>query len=540
MKRPERGDADAMNDAARTRSWSTSLAAFLHPRAIAMLFLGLSAGLPILLIFSSLGLWLREAGLSRSAVTMFSWAALGYSFKFVWAPLIDRLPVPVLTRLLGRRRAWILVSQGAVIAAICWMALTDPAAGGANLTLMAMAAVLLGFSSATQDIVIDAYRIESADDDLQAMLSATYIAGYRIGMLVAGAGALWLAESFGSNAEVYDYAAWREAYLWMAAAMLIGVATTLVVPEPERGRPDRYDHDTGHYLRFLGLFLLAVAGFIATFVFSAPVVAEAKAWLTEATGNGALAGFVVAVVRLAVAIAVAGTLALVGVRGGLADRDMVTEAYVDPVRDFFHRYGLGLAWLLLALIGLYRISDIVLGVIANVFYQDIGFTKSEIAGVVKTYGLFMTIAGGFVGGILAVRYGVIRILFLGALLTVVTNLLFILLNEVGRDMTLLYIVISADNLTAGLASAAFVAFLSSLTNVQFTAVQYAIFSSLMTLIPKIVGGYSGTMVDAMGYSRFFLVAALLGMPVLILVWAAAWRLKLAEANAAGAAAAPAE
>jgi len=517
-----------MNHTEQARSWSQSLAAFLHPRVVAMLFLGLSAGLPILLIFSSLGLWLREAGLDRSAVTMFSWAALGYSFKFVWAPLIDRLPVPVLTGWMGRRRAWILVSQAAIIAAICWMALTDPAAGGSSLTRMAMAAVLLGFSSATQDIVIDAYRIESADRDLQAMLSATYIAGYRIGMLIAGAGAIWLAEKFGSTAEIYAYDAWRQAYLWMAAAMLIGVAATLIVPEPQAGKADRHDHDTGHYLRFVALFLLAVAGFVLVFVVSGPAVAAAKASLTEALDNKALAGFLVAVIRLSIAVAVAAAIGFLGVRGGLADRDMVVDSYVAPVRDFFERYGMGLAWLLLALIGLYRISDIVLGVISNVFYQDIGFTKSEIAGTVKTFGLFMTIAGGFIGGILAVRYGVIRILFVGALLTVLTNLLFILLNEVGRDMTLLYLVISADNLTAGLASAAFVAFLSSLTNVSFTAVQYAIFSSLMTLIPKIIGGYSGTMVDSIGYSQFFLIAAALGVPVLLLIVMAAKRLKVAE------------
>ncbi len=519
-----------MTDAAPTKSWSESFATFLHPRVIAMLFLGLSAGLPILLIFSSLGLWLREAGLSRSSVTMFSWAALGYSFKFVWAPLIDRLPVPMLTRLMGRRRAWILVSQALIITAICWMALTDPAAGGSSLTVMALAAVLLGFSSATQDIVIDAYRIESAAEELQAMLSATYIAGYRIGMLIAGAGAIYLAETFGSNAEIYNYDAWRQSYLWMAAAMLIGVAATLLIPEPEQGRSDRHEHDTAHYLRFIALFALAVGGFIAVFVFSGDAVSAARASLADIFGNKALAGFIVELVRLAIGIAVAGALAFAGVCGGLADRAMVVDSYVDPVRDFFQRYGMGLAWLLLALIGLYRISDIVLGVISNVFYQDIGFTKSEIAATVKTFGLFMTIAGGFIGGILAARYGVMRILFAGALLTVLTNLLFILLAETGRNIPLLYLVISADNLTAGLASAAFVAFLSSLTNVSFTAVQYAIFSSLMTLFPKIIGGYSGTIVDSMGYSVFFLIAAALGVPVLLLIVIANRRLKIAEGD----------
>ncbi len=517
-----------MQEAERVKSWGESIATLLHPRVIAMLFLGLSAGLPILLIFSSLGLWLREAGLSRSSVTMFSWAALGYSFKFVWAPLIDRLPVPILTASMGRRRAWILVSQTSIILAICWMALTDPASGGSSLTMMAMAAVLLGFSSATQDIVIDAYRIESADQDLQAMLSATYIAGYRIGMLIAGAGAIYLAERFGSSAEAYDYEAWRRAYLWMAAAMLIGVAATLLIPEPDHAASDKHAHDTAHYLRFLLLFALAVAGFILVFVLSGDTVKTAQTALTEALGNKALAGFLVELARLAIGITVAGAVAFACVRGGLANRDMVVDAYVDPVRDFFLRYGTSLAFLLLALIGLYRISDIVLGVISNVFYQDIGFTKTQIAGTVKTFGLFMTIAGGFIGGILAVRYGVIKILFAGALLTVITNLLFILLNEVGPDITLLYLVISADNLTAGLASAAFVAFLSSLTNVSFTAVQYAIFSSLMTLLPKIIGGYSGTIVDSVGYSQFFLIAALLGIPVLFLIIVAARRLKLAE------------
>ncbi len=510
------------------RSWSESFATLLHPRVIAMLFLGLSAGLPILLIFSSLGLWLREAGLSRSSVTMFSWAALGYSFKFVWAPLIDRLPVPGLTALMGRRRAWILVSQTFIIAAICWMAMTNPASGGSSLTMMAMAAVLLGFSSATQDIVIDAYRIESASAELQAMLSATYIAGYRIGMLIAGAGAIWLAERFGSSADAYDYGAWRQAYLWMAAAMLIGVAATLVVPEPEHKQNDRHEHDTGHYLRFVGLFVLAVGGFIVTFMLTANIVDTARVALAEALENKALAGFLVELVRLVAGIGMAGAVAFAGVRLGLADRAMVVDAYVDPVRDFFRRYGTSLALLLLALIGLYRISDIVLGVISNVFYQDIGFTKSEIATTVKTFGLFMTIAGGFIGGILAARYGVIRILFAGALLTVLTNLLFILLAETGRNLPLLYLVISADNLTAGLASAAFVAFLSSLTNVSFTAVQYAIFSSLMTLFPKIIGGYSGTIVDSVGYSQFFLIAAALGVPVLLLIVVAARRLKVAE------------
>ncbi len=184
------------------------------------------------------------------------------------------------------------------------------------------------------------------------------------------------------------------------------------------------------------------------------------------------------------------------VRSGVVDYALVERSYLAPVRDFFSRYGWSLAWILLALIGVYRISDIVLGVISNVFYQDLGFSKSEIASVVKTFGLLMTIAGGFLGGLLAIRFGVMRILLLGAVLSAATNLLFMLLASIGYDMFWLYVVISADNLSAGIASAAFVAFLSSLTNVSFTAMQYAIFSSLMTLLPKLLGGYSGSMVDA--------------------------------------------
>ena len=531
---------DAVSDIAEPkRSWGESLKAFGHPRAIAMLFLGFSAGVPILLIFSSLSLWLREAGLSKSAVTMFSWAALGYSFKFIWAPLIDRLPVPILTKAMGRRRAWIFVSQIAVICAILLMALTDPLASENALWWMALGAVLLGFSSATQDIVIDAYRIESAGKDLQAMLSATYIAGYRIGMVVAGAGALYLADYYGSTKEAYSYDAWRLAYLWMAIAMVLGMLTTIIIREPLASGEQRGDYEASDYLRFLLLFVLAVAGFIIFRLLSSkdgwgsglptPLYSgldSLKTSLTEQTGNKTLASTITGTLRLFGAIAVAGVIGYLGMKGGVANRQMVSESYVEPVREFFRRYGMGLALLLLALVGLYRISDIVLGVISNVFYQDVGFTKTEIANVSKLFGLLMTIAGGFAGGLLAVRYGVMRILFLGAVLSMVTNLLFILLEQTGPQIAMLYAVIGIDNLSAGLASAAFVAFLSSLTNISFTAAQYAIFSSIMTLLPKIIGGYSGTIVEETSYSQFFMITFLMGIPVLLLIWIAGRKLDL--------------
>ncbi len=509
------------------KSWRETLLAFFSPSVIAMLFLGFSAGIPILLIFSSLSLWLREAGVERSAVTFFSWAALGYSFKFVWAPLVDKLPLPILTKLLGRRRSWMLLSQVAVILAIFWMSQTDPASSD-SLTLMAVAAVLLGFSSATQDVVIDAYRIESAQVDLQALMSSTYIAGYRIGMLVAGAGALFLASFFGSTIDTYHYQAWEYTYLIMAIIMLVGVITTLLIPEPEQSKDKISQYTVNDYISFLCLFIMIIMAFILTFYFSSDIAEKFKISLKETLGNKHLAHFIIAFVRLLAAIALAGLVAFGLVKANFVNKTMAKETYIGPIQDFFQRYGYSLAFLLLSLIGLYRVADIVLGVIANVFYQDLGYSKIEIASVVKTFGLFMTIAGGFLGGILSVRFSVIKILFLGALLSAVTNLFFMLLANAGYNMPLLYLVISADNLSAGLAGAAFIAFLSSLTNISFTAVQYAIFSSLMTLLPKILGGYSGSMVEEMGYPSFFLVTAIMGIPVLLLIVIAGKKLSVRQ------------
>ena len=507
----------------RQPGWLETARAFTHPRVITMLFLGFSAGIPLLLIFSSLSLWLREAGVERSAVTFFSWAALGYSFKFVWAPLIDQLPLPGLTRVLGRRRAWMLVAQLSIIGAILLMASINPQAGSSGLTMMAVAAILLGFSSATQDIVIDAYRIESAGPELQALMSATYIVGYRSALIVAGAGSLFLATWFGSTSEAYVYQAWQYTYGVMAACMMVGVLTTLIINE----RDDRSSlapiESNADHARFLLMFAIAVTGFIGCFYLSSDIAGSIRVALTESLGNRHLAGFLIEFLRLAVAVCIAWTLVVVLVKSGVVRSEAVKRSYMRPVQDFFQRYGSALAWLLLALVGLYRISDIVLGVISNVFYYDLGYSKLEIASVVKTFGVVMTIIGGLIGGLLSMRFGVMRILFLGALLSAATNLLFMILAVIGYDMTWLYIVISADNLSAGLASAAFIAFLSSLTNISFTATQYAIFSSMMTLLPKILGGYSGTMVNAIGYSNFFFLTTLMGIPVLLLIVVASRR-----------------
>ncbi len=519
---------DSLGNGQKTREkWHKAMRSFFHPRVITMLFFGFSAGLPILLIFSSLSLWLREAGVQRAAVTFFSWAALGYSFKFVWAPLVDQMPIPWLTRKLGRRRSWILAAQAGIVGAILWMAVTDPGSGYHPLVFMAIAAVLLGFSSATQDIAIDAYRIESAPLDLQAMMASAYIGGYRIGMLVAGAGALILAEWFGSSKGNYRFEAWQITYCIMAGLMLVGMVTALVIDEPASDHNPSDAYSSRDYLTGLGLFGLAAAAFVITFHFTGRGTLDMKVQLGQWLGSTGLAGLLMECLRLGAGLAAAAVVGKICILADLVNKKMVVASYVAPVKDFFNRYRLFVAWLILALVGLYRISDIVLGVISNVFYQDLGFSKTQIASVVKTFGLFMTLVGGFAGGILSIRYGVIRILFLGALLASATNLLFMVLAFAGHHLVLLYLVIAADNLAAGLASAAFVAFLSSLTSIRFTAVQYAVFSSLMTLVPKVFGGYSGTMVDAFGYPAFFLITTLMGLPVLLLVWYCSRHLEIA-------------
>lgn len=502
---------------AEGKGWAEALRAYRHPKVLTLFFLGFSAGLPLLLIFSTLSLWLRDADVDRSTVTYFSWAALGYSFKFIWAPIVDRLPLPFLTAQLGRRRSWLLLAQLSIIGAIVWMAFTDPAE---QLTLMAFAAVLLGFSGATQDIVIDAYRIESADRELQALMASTYIAGYRIGMLVAGAGALKLAVWFGAEGG-YNYPAWQWTYLCMAAVMLIGVITTLRVSEPEVMAVQKTAfRSTADYLRFLLLFVVVVSVFVVSFFLTRDWFGMLGGLFVDHVGLDHLAaGFLAEMLRLLLSVVWTFLVARFLVSLGLVQGAVLRETYLDPVIDFFRRYG-RIALLILLLVGLYRVSDIVLGVISNVFYQDVGFSKDQIADITKTFGLIMTIMGGFLGGMLSLRYGVMRILFLGALLSAGTNLLFLLLAQGQADVTLLIVVITADNLSAGLAGAAFVAYLSGLTHVAFTAFQYALFSSLMTLLPKLLGGYSGSIVDAIGYERFFLMTALLGLPVLLLIYLA--------------------
>ncbi len=415
---------------------------YLEPASLRMLSLGFSAGLPLLLVIGTLSFRLREAGIDRSTIGFLSWVGLTYAFKWVWAPLVDRLPIPLLTHLMGRRRSWLLLAQAIVMGGLVSMALTDPQH---HLQTMVFCAITVAFGSATQDIALDAFRIESADIRRQAALSATYQTGYRLAMIWAGAGTLWLA----ARAEVpgqdlYQHGAWRSAYLVMSLSMLPGVLTVLFSHEPVRNI-QAASHTAGEWLR---------------------------------------------------------------------------SALVEPFAEFLRRYRWQ-AVLVLALIATYRISDVVMGNMANPFYVDMGYTKDEVAMVTKIYGVLMTLSGGFIGGALALRLGVYRVLMLGAALSIGNNLLFSWLATQGHDVAKLIFVISADNLGSGLASSAFIAYLSSLTNVRYSATQYAMFSSMMLLLPKFVGGYGGVYVDHFGYASFFSATAMLGVPVLLLVWLAA-------------------
>ena len=418
--------------------WSQTLRVYLEPASLRMLSLGFSAGLPLLLVLGTLSFWLREAGVDRTTIGYLSWVGLAYAFKWLWAPLVDRLPLPLLTRQFGRRRSWLLLSQAMVMAGLVGMAFNDPQQA---LTPVVWCALAVAFGSATQDIALDAFRIESAAIERQAALAATYQTGYRLAMIWAGAGVLWIAaRSEVAGVGSYQPGAWRVAYLVMAASMLVGTLTVLLSrePVPRAFTPAR----------------------------------NAFEWL----------------------------------RGAL----------VDPFADFLSRYRWQ-ALLILALIATYRISDVVMGVMANPFYADLGFSKEEVAAVSKVFGLIMTLVGAFAGGAIASRIGVMRTLFLGGLLSAATNLLFSALALRGHDTAFLVLTVSADNFAGGLASAAFVAYLSGLTNVAYSATQYALFSSVMLILPKFLAGFSGVAVQSVGYATFFTATAAIGVPVLILV-----------------------
>lgn len=488
------------------KSWGEAIKAYMDRRAWVMLLLGFSSGLPYLLIFSSLSIWLKEAGFDIKVITMFSWAMLGYSFKFVWSPLVNAVPIPLLTKMLGQRRSWLLIAQLVVAFAIFMLGSFNPTSD-VVLDYMAFFAVLLGFSAATQDIVIDAYRIEIAEKSMQAVLSGMFMAGYRIGLIAAGAGALFLAEYLGSTKASYNYAAWQQTYYIMASLMLIGIITTLAIKEPTMTRV-QHERPLSDYLQLFLLFLISVIALIVSFIVIGNI-------LPETTSK--LMGFIAESIKFIGAVLFTIATALLLLKANLIKRQVAVDMWVAPIQDFFIRYGKKAVWLIL-LIGLYRISDIVAGTTSNLFYVNLGFSKTDIALAVKTFGMAMSIFGGILGGLLAERFKIMNAMLIGAILASTSNLLFVILAGKGHDFFYMYFAVMFDNMASGLASAIFVAFLSVLTNVRFSMVQYALLSSLMTLTPKVLGGYSGAMVENMGYPAFFTFTALIGIPVLFLIY----------------------
>ncbi len=493
---------------------SHTLKNLLHPKFAHMTFLGFSAGIPYYLIFSSLSLWLQQVGIERSAITLFSWAALGYSFKFLWSPLVDRLPLPFLTAWLGQRRGWLIFAQMMVIIALITMGMTDPALGEGALTQMAIAAVLLGFAAATQDILIDAWRIEAADESQMAMLSSVYIVGYRIGMITSGAGALYLADYFGTSMTAYHYPAWRLSYLIMASTMLVGITTTWFIKEPIKR--NEAHHTTNDYLGVIWVFMVAVTIIIAFMLTTGEITQWFRELLTIASKNQIFASVLANTTQMLSALFLAVIAGSLASHVTWVNRSMIKQVYVLPVMDLFKQHKKHM-WLLIGIIATYRIADLVMGAAANLFYQGLGYNLSDIATASKNFGLIMTLSGGLLGGFLAMRWGVIKVMIIGASLSALTNLLFMWMTGMEKNFIVLLVMISADNLSAGLAMAAFVAFLSLLVNKQFTAVQYAMFSSVMTLFPKILGGYSGAMVDTLGYAQFFFATFLMGLPVVVML-----------------------
>lgn len=405
----------------------SALRIYTQPRVLAMLVLGFASGLPFPLVFTTLTAWLTTTGVSKSEIGMFAWAGIAYSVKFAWAPLVDRLGIPGLTTWLGRRRSWMLLSQCGVIAVLLLMSVTDPVA---RLAQVALLTVVLAVCSATQDIAVDAWRIEAVTARLQGAMAAAYQVGYRTAVLVAGAGALYIA----------DLGSWRLAYQVMAALMLPGVLTALLVAEP------------------------------------------------------------VVAVRLS---------------GASSLTDWFSTAVVGPFTEFFQRVG-GFGFVLLLFIGSYRISDMVLGVMANPFYIDTGFSLSEIATVTKVFGFVITLVGAALGGVAVARYGAARPLVAGAVLLAASNLVFIGLAQAGPEMGWLIAAICADNLAAGFVGTIFIAYLSGLTNVAYTATQYALFTSLMSLPGRLLSGFSGQIVEISGWVNFFIYTTAAGIPAILL------------------------
>ena len=429
-------------------SWLAAAAAvYRNPRVIAILFLGFSSGLPLALTGQTLSLWLKDEGLSLTAIGLFAAVGTPYALKFLWAPLMDKARIPGLTRLLGRRRSWLIVTQFSLIAATLALGFSGPAA---NIGVTAMLAVAVAFASASQDIVVDAYRVEILEEHQFAAGAAAIVFGYRVGMLVSGAGALYLASAF----------AWPLVYAAMAVLVLVGVATVLLNPEPTmRETPESIVRED-----------------------------EVRAWLTERPHLSGPLGAALAWLYIAV---------------------------VCPFAEFMARP----AWVaILLFVIFYKFGDSLAGVMTFPFLDDIGFTKIDIANVAKVFGFAATLAGLALGGALMAGLGLYKSLWICGVLQLVSNLMFAVQAMVGADITFLALTIGLENLAGGMGTAVFVAYLSSLCNVAYTATQYALLSSFMVVARTWLSSSGGALAEWLDWIGFFLLTTGAAVPGLVLLW----------------------
>jgi len=474
------------------------LAIFMDRRTLVMLGLGFGAGLPNFLIFSTLSAWLRDAGLSLAVISFFSLATLAYSLKFLWAPLVDRTSIPGLTAWLGHRRSWMLAAQVAVTAGIIALSISDPKR---SLSGLALCAVLTGFASATQDIVVDAWRIEVSEANRQGAMATAYQWGYRIAGIAAGAGALALADRIG----------WNLSYGVMALLMTVAVISVFGAP-PERERIIRpFPENVGRSgpalegLEWLARLALLVSGGLLVgsgLAANANILAQIlsgiglsefastlkAAWVAKPNGVwlqllGVLAGF-------GVIAAAAWPIPRVSTRPGV----YLSRAFAEPLADFFMRFG-ATAGLILALICVYRLSDFVLNIMTP-FYQDLGFTDTQIGEAQKGFGLIPSMLGVLLGGLSVARFGLMRSLVTGAFALPIANTIFAWLSTQGPNFPSLLTAIGIDNIVSGYAGTCLIAYMSSLTSAGFTATQYALFSSLYSLPGKLVASQSGRLVES--------------------------------------------
>ncbi len=550
-----------MNEQKKTKAerpgWRDVLRGLRQRKVAAMLLLGLSAGLPFMLVGNTMGLWLREGGVELTAIGFLSWVGILYSMKFLWAPIIDKTDVPVLGRLLGHRRGWMFLAQIVVAAGLFGMALLTPEGG---LVAFGALALVAAFGSATQDIVIDAWRIESADNGEElSLLSSAYQLGYRTALLLTDAWILVIAAKIG----------WVASYELIAGLMGLGmiavmfaresrkehVGSVIELPDPRAGKLGVSDTMV---TRWLVALIVGVAG-VAYLVIAHNVWKKAWGWDD---------------LIFAIALPIALWLLLRRDRAQTAvpeatwSRPLVLpllrffDGAVGPLLMFFRDHG-KVAFLLLLAISLYRLPDFVLGPMANPFYNDLGIDKAMVGTVRGSIGWIATTVGIVVAGVFALRFGLVATLMLGAVLGPGSNLAFAYLAYAGADagastaglcamdwslirnacqhpaFALLMVI---DNFCTGFAGVALVGYMSSLTSVGYTATQYALLSSFYAMPGKFLKGLSGAAVDGLSktyglidaYAIFFTGTALLGIPVVMLcMWLVAHTRRAAEATAIG-------